>query len=55
MFHVYPTIIAVTAVVAVLLLLAGSAAGAFVFGLVAASVSLVRYFHAVATQPNHHH
>ncbi len=53
--RVYTTVIAVTAVVAVLLLLAGSAAGAFVFGLVAGSVSLVRYFHAVATQPDQHH
>ena len=53
--RVYTTVIAVTAVVAILLLLAGSAAGAFVFALVAGSVSLVRYFHAVATQPDRHH
>ncbi len=53
--RVFTTMIAVTAVVAVLLLLAGSAAGAFVFGLVAGSMSLVRYFHAVATQPDRHH
>jgi len=53
--RVYAVVIAVTAVVAILLLLAGSAAGAFVFGLVAGSVSLVRYFHAIATRPDRHH
>ena len=53
--RVYGVVIAVTAVVAILLLLAGSAAGAFVFGLVAGSVSLVRYFHAVATRPDQRH
>ncbi len=53
--RVYTVVIAVTAVVAILLLLAGSTAGAFIFGLVAGSVSLARYFHALATRPDQHH
>ncbi len=52
--RVYTTVIVVMVVSAVLLLLAGSPSGAFVFGLIAGSVSLARYFHAVATRPEQH-
>jgi hypothetical protein len=46
----YPVVVAGATLLAVLLLLTGSVAGAFVAGLVAASAGLAWYFHLLATR-----